>query len=112
MSDADIYSSSTLFHLRGTQVASMQDEFGTVTVIDNRDFRSMSFDLIFEQSKMLKSNAALPVHHYIRAMLMARTLVKAQDILLLGLGEVACFAHFTPATLISWWMWLSCVRLY
>ncbi|ATZ11784.1 spermidine synthase [Erwinia amylovora] len=86
MSDADIYSSSTLFHLRGTQVASMQDEFGTVTVIDNRDFRSMSFDLIFEQSKMLKSNAALPVHHYIRAMLMARTLVKAQDILLLGLG--------------------------
>ncbi|ADP12792.1 Spermidine synthase-like protein [Erwinia sp. Ejp617] len=86
MSDLDIYSSSTLFQLRGTQVATMQDEFGTVTVIDNRDFRSMSFDLIFEQSKMLKSNAALPVHNYVRAMLMARTLVKAQEILLLGLG--------------------------
>ncbi|CCG87484.1 spermidine synthase [Erwinia piriflorinigrans] len=85
MSDVD-FDSSPLFKLRGKVVASLQDEHGPVTVIDNRDFRSMSFDRIFEQSKMLKSQPTLPVHNYIRAMLMAVALTEAKDILLLGLG--------------------------
>lgn len=85
MSDVD-FDSSPLFQLRGNLVASRQDEYGPVSVIDHRDFRSMSFDRVFEQSKMLKSQPALPVHNYIRAMLMAVTLTEAKDILLLGLG--------------------------
>lgn len=86
MSDVNFYSSSPLFQLRGTLVASMQDEFGNVTVIDRQGYRSMSFDRIFEQSKMLKSQPTQPIHNYIRAMLMAVALVDAENVLMLGLG--------------------------
>lgn len=86
MSDIDLYTSSPIFRIRGDIVATVKDDYGEVIVIDNKTFRILSFDRIFEQSKMQKHHAALPVHYYIRAMLMAVALTPARQVLLLGLG--------------------------
>ncbi|WP_062746418.1 spermidine synthase [Erwinia persicina] len=86
MSDIDLYTSSPLFRIRGHIVTTVKDDHGEVIVIDNKTFRIMSFDRIFEQSKMQKNHSALPVHFYIRAMLMAVALTPAKRVLLLGLG--------------------------
>ncbi|HBT12975.1 MAG TPA: hypothetical protein DEA88_07310, partial [Erwinia persicina] len=86
MSDIDLYTSSPLFRIRGDIVTTVKDDHGEVIVIDNKTFRIMSFDRIFEQSKMQKNHSALPVHFYIRAMLMAVALTPAKRVLLLGLG--------------------------
>lgn len=86
MSDAQLYNSSPLFRIRGELVASVEDEQGEVSVIDNKIYRLMSFDRVFEQSKMQKSRPELPVHKYISAMLMAAALTPLDKVLLLGLG--------------------------
>lgn len=86
MSDPDVYSSSMLFRIRGDIVATAEDAWGEVTVIDSKAYRLLSFDRVFEQSKMQKSNPALPVHNYICAMLMATALIPAEKVLVLGLG--------------------------
>lgn len=86
MSDNDVYSSSMLFRIRGDIVATAEDAHGEVTVIDNKVYRLLSFDRVFEQSKMQKSNPAIPVHKYICAMLMATALTPAKRVLVLGLG--------------------------
>lgn len=86
MSDADLYRLSPLFRIRGEHIASVEDELGEVSVIDNKVYRMLSFDRVFEQSKMQKSQPALPVHKYICAMLMASALVPAENVLILGLG--------------------------
>lgn len=86
MSDNEVYTSSMLFRIRGDIIATAQDEHGEVTVIDNKVYRLLSFDRIFEQSKMQKSNPVLPVHKYICAMLMATALTPANSVLVLGLG--------------------------
>ncbi len=86
MSDTDIYRSSMLFRIRGDIVATAEDAYGEVTVIDNKVYRLLSFDRVFEQSKMQKSNPVIPVHKYICAMLMATALTPANRVLVLGLG--------------------------
>lgn len=86
MSDTDIYHSSMLFRIRGDIVATAEDAYGEITVIDNKVYRLLSFDRVFEQSKMQKSNPNLPVHKYICAMLMATALAPAGNVLVLGLG--------------------------
>jgi len=67
-------------------VARVEDEYGGITVIDDKNYRILSFDSIFEQSKMRKNAPALPVHNYIKAMLMAVVLTCVQRVLVLGLG--------------------------
>ena len=86
MSDNDLFTSSPLFRIRGELIASVRDDRGEVMVIDNKVFRIMSFDRIYEQSKMQKDNPILPVHNYIRAMLMAVALTPVSRALVLGLG--------------------------
>lgn len=86
MSDKEAYTSSMLFRIRGDIVATAEDAHGEVTVIDNKVYRLLSFDRVFEQSKMQKSNPIIPVHKYICAMLMATALTPANRVLVLGLG--------------------------
>ncbi len=74
------------FHMPGKKLAHVKDEYGYVTVIENRDYLILTFDKIYEQSKMLKAAPPMPVHHYIRAMLMALSFTPVEKVLILGLG--------------------------
>ncbi|MBK0000194.1 fused MFS/spermidine synthase [Erwinia sp. S38] len=86
MTDVEQASSVSIFRIRGDIVTSASDEHGQITVIENKIYRILTFDRMCEQSKMQKSDPALPVHNYIRAMLMAVALKSPQKALILGLG--------------------------
>ncbi|MTD25667.1 spermidine synthase [Erwinia sorbitola] len=86
MSISDLYTFAPLFRIRGDIITSVNDAYGEVTVIDNKHFRIMSFDRVFEQSKMQISAPWLPVHNYISAMLMSVALTPASQVMVLGLG--------------------------
>lgn len=76
----------SVFRLRGEVLATAQDEYGEITVIENTQYRILTFDRVCEQSKMQRSDPAMPVHNYIRAMLMAVAFQPPQKALVLGLG--------------------------
>ncbi|WP_114192380.1 spermidine synthase [Edaphovirga cremea] len=86
MSLVDAFKRSEFVHLRGDVIAQVGDDHGDITVIDDKEYRILSFDSIFEQSKMHKGSPALPVHNYIKAMLMVLALTSPQRVLHLGLG--------------------------
>ncbi len=86
MTDVEQASSVSIFRIRGDIVASVSDEYGPITVIENKIYRILTFDRMCEQSKMQKSDPALPVHNYIRAMLIAVALKSPTRALVLGLG--------------------------
>ncbi|MEJ4044482.1 spermidine synthase [Erwinia sp. SLM-02] len=86
MKDLGHAGSVSLFRIRGDIVASSSDEHGPITVIENKIYRILTFDRMCEQSKMQVSDPALPVHNYIRAMLMAVALKSPATALILGLG--------------------------
>lgn len=67
-------------------VYSSLDEWGKIYINEAGDYRSMKFDLLYEQSKMLLSNPSYPVFNYVRAMLFSLTFGKVQHVLHLGLG--------------------------
>ncbi|MCX0498329.1 spermidine synthase [Erwinia billingiae] len=74
--------------LRPTEIIVLKvtDEYGDIIVADYDDYRVLRFEGINEQSKMLKSNVKLPVHNYIKAMLMAVAFTITDNVLVLGLG--------------------------
>lgn len=86
MTDVEQATSVSMFRIRGDIVASISDEHGQITVIENKIYRVLTFDRVCEQSKMQKRDPALPVHNYIRAMLMAVALKSPKKALILGLG--------------------------
>lgn len=86
MTDVEQTGSVSIFRIRGDIVASTHDEHGQITVIENKIYRILTFDRMCEQSKMQKSEPSLPVHNYIRAMLMAVALKSPKNALILGLG--------------------------
>ncbi|MFG1172324.1 spermidine synthase [Erwiniaceae bacterium CAU 1747] len=92
MTDAEQAGSVSMFRIRGDIIASISDDYGQITVIENRVYRILTFDRVCEQSKMQKSDPALPVHNYIRAMLMAVALKSPANVLILGLGG-GCLAR-------------------
>ncbi|KAB7896549.1 spermidine synthase [Rouxiella sp. S1S-2] len=71
---------------KGDIVLQVTDEYGDIVVADSGDYRILRFEGINEQSKMLKSDINLPVHNYIKAMLMAVGFTTAHNVLILGLG--------------------------
>jgi len=86
MTDIATALSALIFPIRGNLVASVNDEYGQISVIDNQGYRILTFDRLCEQSKMAIHNPALPIHNYIRAMLMSVALRSPTNVLLLGLG--------------------------
>lgn len=86
MTDVNPLHAVSLYRIRGDILATGQDEYGDITVIENTIYRIMTFDRVCEQSKMQHRHPALPVHNYIRAMLMAVALRSPERALILGLG--------------------------
>ncbi|MDW8845775.1 spermidine synthase [Erwinia sp. MMLR14_017] len=81
-----LFSALSLPHKDEIKVASERDRYGTIFVVDKRNYRIMRFDSIFEQTKMNRNHPEVPVHNYIKAMLMSAALEKPQSVLVLGLG--------------------------
>lgn len=86
MSILDPIKSLSPFRIHGKKLAHLEDEYGYVTVIENRNYFILTFDMIYEQSKILKASPIMPVHLYIRAMLMALAFTSVEKALILGLG--------------------------
>lgn len=64
-----------------------KDASGDVYVLDYADgHRVLSFETLYEQSRMDRRNPYFPVHEYIQAMLLVHAFVKPRAALLLGLG--------------------------
>ena len=81
-----LFSALSLTNKDEIKVASVRDRYGAIFVVDKRNYRIMRFDSIFEQSRMNKNHPEVPVHNYIKAMLMSAALEKPQSALILGLG--------------------------
>lgn len=86
MSISDPVKSLSPFRISGKRLARKEDEYGDVIVIESRTHLILTFDMIYEQSKMLKVSPSMPVHHYIRAMLMSLSFTPVENVLVLGLG--------------------------
>ncbi|MGC6389176.1 spermidine synthase [Ewingella sp. S1.OA.A_B6] len=86
MASIDEFLNRITFLTSGDIVAQEKDEYGNIVVTDSKKYRILRFDGINEQSKMLKSDACLPVHNYIKAMLMAAAFTSSNTALILGLG--------------------------
>jgi len=86
MSDVEPTGTVSMFRIRGDILATASDEYGQISVIENKIYRVLTFDRVCEQSKMQRSDPALPVHNYVRAMLMAVALKAPRRSLVLGLG--------------------------
>ncbi len=63
-----------------------QDEHGEILVIDQGQFRILTFGSPFEQSCMDKLNPNLLVHEYMQAMMLVLAFIKPSKVTLLGLG--------------------------
>lgn len=70
----------------GDIVHATRDKLGSILVIDYRKHRVMTFDSVFEQSKVERDRPWLPVHEYNRAMLLPVSYFKPERALVLGLG--------------------------
>lgn len=71
---------------QGEVVHATRDKLGTILVIDYRKHRVMTFDSVFEQSKIERERPWLPVHEYNRAMLLPVAYYQPGSALVLGLG--------------------------
>lgn len=72
--------------LSGEVTHQTEDALGRILVIDRRKHRVLSFDSIFEQSKVDRSTPHLPVHEYSRAMLLPMAFIEPEHVTVLGLG--------------------------
>ena len=72
--------------IKGDIVHVANDRYGNILVIDDRKHRILSFDSVFEQSKILRRAPHVPVHEYSRAMLLPIAFARPDHITVLGLG--------------------------
>lgn len=72
--------------IKGDIVHVANDRYGNILVIDDRKHRILSFDSVFEQSKILRSAPRVPVHEYNRAMLLPLAFSTPARATVLGLG--------------------------
>ncbi|MGC8120251.1 spermidine synthase [Marinobacter sp. VGCF2001] len=73
--------------IKGDIVHVANDRYGNILVIDDRKHRVLSFDSVFEQSKILRRAPHIPVHEYSRAMLLPAAFSRPDHITVLGLGS-------------------------
>ncbi len=72
--------------LRGNIIHFARDDLGGILVIDYRKHRVMTFNSVFEQSKIARRRPYLPVHEYSRAMLLPIGFSTPAHVTILGLG--------------------------
>ena len=72
--------------MKGNIIHFARDDLGGILVIDYRKHRVMTFDSVFEQSKIARRRPHLPVHEYSRAMLLPAAFNKPRHVTILGLG--------------------------
>ncbi len=77
-----------------TLIHQQQDTWGNIHVVDHEGQRVLSFDSIYEQSRMDLKRPGMLVHHYTRAMLLGLALGNPEHITLFGLGG-ACLVRAT-----------------
>lgn len=72
--------------MKGSIIHFARDDLGGILVIDYRKHRVMTFNSVFEQSKIARRRPHLPVHEYSRAMLLPIAFSRPQHVTILGLG--------------------------
>lgn len=71
---------------KGEIIHHTRDALGSILVIDYRKHRVLTFNSMFEQSKIDRRYPHLPVHEYNRAMLLPAVFANPAHVTLLGLG--------------------------
>ena len=72
--------------MKGNIIHFARDDLGGILVIDYRKHRVMTFNSVFEQSKIARRHPHLPVHEYSRAMLLPVAFSQPEHVTILGLG--------------------------
>src|SRR5262249_21924672 len=62
------------------------DAWGDILVIDDEHYRNLTFDSIYEQSRMDRRNPHSLVYQYTRAMMLVLAFIKPRHATILGLG--------------------------
>ncbi|PHQ24840.1 spermidine synthase [Marinobacter guineae] len=84
---------------KGDIIYHTRDALGSILVIDYRKHRVLTFNSVFEQSKIDRRYPHLPVHEYNRAMLLPAAFANPRHITILGLGGgvmASAFHHLYP----------------
>lgn len=71
---------------KGEIIHHSRDKLGSILVVDYRKHRVLTFNSVFEQSKIDRRYPHLPVHEYNRAMLLPAAFTNPQHATVLGLG--------------------------
>lgn len=85
--------------MNGQIIHYSRDQHGGILVIDYRKHRVLTFDSVFEQSKIDRRKPHLPVHEYNRAMLLPLAFGRPEQVTVLGLGGgvmVGALLHLLP----------------
>lgn len=85
--------------MKGEIIHYTRDALGGILVVDYRKHRVMTFDSVFEQSKIDRRRPHLPVHEYSRAMLLPVAFVQPTHVTVLGLGGgvmTSALLHLLP----------------
>ena len=85
--------------MKGEIIHYTRDALGGILVIDYRKHRVMTFDSVFEQSKIDRRSPHLPVHEYSRAMLLPVAFAHPSHVTVLGLGGgvmASALLHLLP----------------
>src|SRR5690554_275855 len=84
---------------KGEIIHHSRDKLGSILVIDYRKHRVLTFNSVFEQSKIDRRYLHVPVHEYSRAMLLPAAFSNPQHVTILGLGGgvmASAFHHLFP----------------
>ncbi|MBE95190.1 methyltransferase domain-containing protein [Marinobacter sp.] len=85
--------------MKGEIIHYTRDALGGILVVDYRKHRVMTFDSVFEQSKIDRRRPHLPVHEYSRAMLLPVAFAQPAHATVLGLGGgvmASALLHLLP----------------
>jgi len=72
---------------RGKLIHRRRDKWGDILVFDHGNHRVLTFDSNYEQSRLDKSQPALLVHYYTRAMMLGMAFIEPKHVTILGLGS-------------------------
>ena len=89
---------------KGEIVHHTRDALGSILVVDYRKHRVLTFNSVFEQSKIDRRYPYLPVHEYNRAMMLPAVFANPGHVTILGLGG-GVMAGALPMPGMPWKSW-------